>query len=85
MPKTFTDPREIIVFGRFLEAKSLRKAFNVVVWRSCCGLEGLKRATWMPRWLQVGVNKASYNSKSTKYVPRSLHGGSNLRSDMLEN
>ena len=76
---------EINVFCRFPEAKSLQKAWKVAVWRSCCGLEGLKRATWMPCWLQVGVNKASYNSKSTKYVPRSLHGGSNLRSDMPEN
>ena len=72
-------------FCRFPEAKSLQKAWKVVVWGSCCGLETSKRATWMPRWLQVGVNKASYNSKSTKHVPGSLHVGSNLGSDGLEN
>ena len=49
---------EIIVFGRFLGARSLQKACKVVVWRSCCGLEGLKTAAWMPSWLQDGLERA---------------------------
>ena len=48
MPKTLKNPRKINVFGRFLEATSLQKACKVAVWRSCCGLEGLKTVTWMP-------------------------------------
>ena len=40
--------REINVFGRFLEAKSLQKACKEAVWRCVCGFEGLKAAIWMP-------------------------------------
>ena len=73
------------VFGRFLEATGLQKTCKVAAWRSCCRLEASKTATWMPCWLRVGIKKASYNSKSTKHVPGSLHVGSNLKSDGLEN
>ena len=73
------------VFGRFLEVKSLRRACKVVLWRSCCGLEGLKRATWTPCWLRVGINKASWSFRSAKHVSESLHAETNLRSDVLEN
>ena len=50
--------RKINVFGRILEAKSLQKACKVALWRSSCGLEGLKKATWMPSWLQTWLNTA---------------------------
>ena len=77
--------RKINVFGRFLEATSLQKACKVAVWRSCCRLEGLKTATWMPCWLQTWINKASWSFRSTKLGSGSLHVGSNLGSDGLEN
>ena len=57
----------------------------MVLWRSCCGLEGLKRTTWTPCWLRVGINKASWSFRSAKHVSESLHAESNLRSDVLEN
>ena len=85
MPKTLKNLRKINVFGRFLEATSLQKACKVAVWRSCCGLEGLKRATWMPYWLQTWIKKASLSFRSTKLGSGSLHVGSNLRSDGLDN
>ena len=50
--------REIHVFGRFLEAKSLQMACNVVVWRSSCEFEGLKKTNWTPCWFQTWFNKA---------------------------
>ena len=34
-----------MVFGKFLEAQSLKKACNVVVWRSRCGLESFEGTT----------------------------------------
>ena len=77
--------RKINVFGRFLEATSLQKTCKVAVWRSCCGLEALKSATWMPYWLQTWIKKASLSFRSTKLGSGSLHVGSNLRSDGLEN
>ena len=58
MSKTLQNLREINVFGRFPEAKSFQKAWKVAVWRSCCGLENVKRATWMPSWLQDGLGRA---------------------------
>ena len=58
MTKTSKNQWKINVFGRFLEAKSFQKACNVVVWRSSCGLEGLKTATWVPSWLQDGLERA---------------------------
>ena len=85
MSKTSKNLRKINVFGRFLEATSLQKACKVAVWRSCCGLEGLKTATWMTSWLQTWINKASWSFRSTKLGSSSLHVGSNLGSDGLEN
>ena len=77
--------RKLRFFGRFLKVKSLRRACKVVLWRSWCGLEGFKRATWTPCWLRVGINKASWSFRSAKHVSESLHAESNLRSDVLEN
>ena len=84
MQQTLKNLKKINVFGRFLEATSLQKACKVAVWRSCCGLEGLKTATWMPCWLQTWINKASWSFRSTKLGSGSLHVGSNLGSDGLE-
>ena len=39
-------------------ADSLQKTCKVAIWRSSCGLEGLKTATWMPCWLQDGLERA---------------------------
>ena len=55
--------RKLRLFVRCLKVKSLRRACKVVVWRSWCGLEGFKRATWTPCWLRVGINKASWSLK----------------------
>ena len=49
--------RKFSVFGRVLGARNLQEACKVALWRSSCGLEGLKTATWMPSWLQDGLNK----------------------------
>ena len=85
-PKTLEKNRgKIDVFGRCPEAASLQKACKVAVWRSCCGLEVLRSATWMPYSLQTWIKKASLSFRSTKLGSGSLHVGSNLRSDGLEN
>ena len=43
---------------RFIGASCLQKGCKLVVWRSCCGLETLPRATWMPSWLQNWLGRA---------------------------
>ena len=83
--KTSNNLRKINVFGRFLEARSLQEACKVALWSSCCGLEGLKKATWMPSWLQTWLNKGRSCLRSPKHGSGSLHLGNNLISDGLGN
>ena len=85
MSKTSQNQWKINVFGPSPSTKSLQKTCKAAVWRSCCGLEASKTATWMPCWLRVGINKASYNFNSYKHLVEGLYVGSNLRSEGLEN
>ena len=49
--------RKFSVFGRVLGARNLQEACKVALWRSSCGLEGLKTATWKSSWLLTWFNK----------------------------
>ncbi len=62
--------RELNVFCQVLGAGNLKKACKVVVWRLCCGLEGLKERTWMPNWLQDWLGRAKSISGRQKMAPR---------------
>ena len=75
MSKTAKNRRKINVFGRFLEATSLEKACKVAFWRSSCGLEGLKTASWMTSWLQDGLERAKSSPRWPKMAPRSGQKG----------
>ena len=70
-PKHLKNLGKIKVVGRFLKATSLQKACKLVVWRSCCGLEGLKRAAWMSSWLQDGLGSAKLSPRWPNVAPRS--------------
>ena len=59
-------------FCRFLGASCLQKGCKLVVWRSCCGLEALPRATWMPSWLQDWLGRAKLAEVGPKMGPRGL-------------
>ena len=76
MSKAAKNLRKINVFGRVLEATSLEKGFNVAFWRSSCGLEGLKTASWMTSWLQDGLERAKSSPRWPKMAPRWPQEGS---------
>ena len=46
------------------------KACKVAVWRPCCGLENVKRATWMPSWLQDGLGRAKVSPRRAQDDPK---------------
>ena len=56
----------VCAFLRFEDRK-------VLVWRSCCGLEGLKRTTCMPSWLQDGLVRAKSRAQSFFEGPKWPH------------
>ena len=70
LQKPFKNHLKINIFCRFLGARSFRKSCKVAVRRSCCGLEGWKRAAWKPSWLQDGVEGAKLSPRWPKLAPR---------------
>ena len=69
-------PMKIIGFCRVLGPRDHQKACEVVVRRSCCGLEGLKKATWIANWCRDWLEGAKLSAKWPKLAPRWAQEGS---------
>ena len=67
--KTFKNLRKINDFGRFRRPRDQQKACKVAVRRSCCDLEGSKKATRMANWFQDRLGRSKLSPKWPKLAP----------------